>query len=59
MKVNRGFMEGHQPSMAAFVVSLITLMKTIEEILTGIKLKDGSIHKIKMFEDDMNLFIAK
>ena len=59
MKVNRGFMEGHPPSMAAFVVSMIPLMKTMEEILIGIKIKDGSIYKIKMFADDMKLFIAE
>ena len=59
MTINRGFMEGHPPSMAAFVVSMIPLMKTMEEILIGIKIKDGSIHKIKMFADDMKLFIAE
>ena len=59
MKVNGGFLEGQPPSMAAFVVSMITLMKAIEEILTGIKFKDRSIHKMKMFSDDMKLFIAE
>ena len=35
MKVKRGFMEGHPPSMAAFVVGMIPLMKSLEDKLTN------------------------
>ena len=57
MKVERGFMEGHPPSMAAFVVSMIPLMKNLEEILTGVRI-EGKQHRIKLFVDDMKLLIA-
>ena len=55
--VNRGFMEGHPPSMAAFVVSLIPLMKAIEEQMIGIETADHKLHRIKSFADDLKLFI--
>ena len=58
MKVKRGFMEGHPPSMAAFVVGMIPLMKSLEDKLTGIKVDEGERHKIKLFADDMKLFLA-
>ena len=57
--IKHGFMEGHPPSMAAFVCSLIPLMITIEEELAGIRTPDLKIHKIKLFADDMKLFISK
>ena len=41
IKVSRGFMEGHSASMAAFVVSLIPLMKYMDEGLVGIATPDG------------------
>jgi hypothetical protein len=53
----RGFMEGHPPSMAAFVVSLIPLMHSLEERLTGIVTLNAKTHKLKMFADDLKLFI--
>ena len=59
MKVERGFMEGHPPSMAAFVISMIPLMNNLEEVLTGIITPDEKKHKIKLFADDMKLFIRK
>ena len=37
IEVKRGFMEGHCPSMAAFVVSLIPLMTALEDKLQGIE----------------------
>ena len=45
--IKRGFMEGHPPSMAAFVVSMIPLMYTIEEQMAGIVTPNG----IKLFAD--------
>ena len=45
--VKRGFMEGHPPSMAAFVVSMIPLMYAVEEQMSGIVTSNGKIHRIK------------
>ena len=56
--VKRGFMEGHPPSMAAFVVSLIPLMHALEEKVVGIVTPNGKNHKLKMFADDLKLFIG-
>ena len=55
--VNRGFMEGHPPSMAAFVVSLVPMMFAIEEKMTGIVTTNHKLHRIKMFADDLKLSI--
>ena len=55
--VERGFMEGHPPSMAAFVVSLIPMMLVLEEKLKGLTTPDNKIHKYKMFADDLKLFL--
>ena len=55
--VNRGFMEGHPPSMAAFVVSLVPMMLAIEEKMTGIVTMNHKLHRIKMFSDDLQLFV--
>ena len=55
--IKHGFMEGHPPSMAAFVVALIPIMIALEENITGIETEDNRMHKIKMFADDMKLFI--
>ena len=55
--IKRGFMEGHPPSMAAFVVALIPMMIALEEVITGIVTQDGKVHKIKLFADDLKLFI--
>ena len=50
--IQRGFMEGSPPSMAAFVVSLIPLMSSLEEMIAGIVTLDD-----KLFADDLKLFI--
>ena len=50
-------MEGHAPSMAAFVIALIPLMTSLEEGMTGIVTPDYKCHKVKMFADDLKLFI--
>ena len=55
--IERGFMEGHAPSMAAFVIALIPLMTSLEEGMTGIVTPDDKCHKVKMFADDLKLFI--
>ena len=55
--IQRGFMEGHPPSMAAFVVSLIPLMGALEENMVGIMTANAKEHKIKLFADDLKLFI--
>ena len=57
LKVERGFMEGHPPSMALFVVALTPLMIALENILTGITTNDGKKHKIKGFADDLKIFL--
>ena len=57
--VKRGFMEGHCPSMAAFVVSLIPLMIVLEDKLEGIEVTEIGIQKIKMFADDLKVFLRK
>ena len=56
--VERGFMEGHPPSMAAFVVSLIPLMMDLDEKVKGMTTPDGKTHKFKIFADDLKLFIT-
>ena len=55
--LKRGFMEGHPPSMAAFVISLIPLMYDIEKKVSGITLENKT-HRLKMFADDLKLFIS-
>ena len=57
LKVERGFMEGHPPSMAAFVVAIIPLLKALEGNLVGITTLDGKNHKLKSFADDLKLFL--
>ena len=55
--VKRGFMEGHPPSMGAFVISMIPLMYACEEKMTGIVTPSNRNHRIKLFADDLKLFI--
>ena len=55
--IKRGFMEGHPPSMAAFVISLVPLMLSLEGVMSGIITPDDKCHKIKMFADDLKAFI--
>ena len=57
INVKRGFLEGHCPSMAAFVVSLIPLMHALEERLDGIETAGIGRQKIKMFADDLKVFL--
>ena len=59
LKVERGFMEGHPPSMAAFVMAIIPLMIALESVISGITISDGSTHKLKVFADDLKLFLKK
>ena len=54
--VERGFMEGHPPRMAAFVLQLVPLTYALEEVITGIKVNE-KIHKVKSFADDVKLFL--
>ena len=58
ISVERGFMEGHPPSMAAFVIGLIPMMKVLEERLVGIVDAEGKNHRIKLFADDMKVFMV-
>ena len=58
ISVKRGFMEGHPPSMAAFVVSLVPLMLALEEEVQGIVTNGSKRHKIKLFADDLKMFLS-
>ena len=58
LQVKRGFMEGHPPSMGAFVLCLSPLMEALEENLQGIQTQDEEIHRIKGFADDLKLFLS-
>ena len=58
IKVERGFLEGHSPSMAAFVMGLIPMMLALEECLSGIMDSDGNVHRIKLFADDLKAFLS-
>ena len=58
ISVKRGFMEGHPPSMAAFVIGLIPMMQVLEERLGGIEDAEGRTHRIKLFADDMKVFMT-
>ena len=53
----RGFLEGHPPSMVAFVISLIPMMMSLEEVMSGIVTSDKKCHRIKLFADDLKVFI--
>ena len=55
--VKRGFMEGHSPSMAAFVLAAAPLGLAIDQVLEGISTPDGILHKIKTFADDSKLVL--
>ena len=50
-------MEGHPPSMGAFVISMIPPMYACEEKMTGIVTPNNRNHRIKLFADDLKLFI--
>lgn len=51
----RGFAEGSAPSMAAFVISTISLLKGLEEQLDGIRLPDNRLMKVFAFADDQKI----
>ena len=55
--VKRGFMEGHAPSMAAFVLAAAPLGIALEQAVEGIKTPDGILHKIKTFADNSKVVI--
>ena len=57
IEVKRGFMEGHPPSMAAFVIGLIPMMIALEERLRGISDLDGRVHRAKFFADDLKALL--
>ena len=59
LQVERGFMEGHPPRMAAFVVAMIPLLNELEKVVTGITTPDDEVHKVKAFADDLKLFLTK
>ena len=58
IKNERGFLEGHPPSMLAFVISLIPMMLSLEEVMSGNVTRDRKCHKIKLFADDLKGFIG-
>ena len=51
----RGFAEGSAPSMAAYVISTIALIKGLEDQLEGIQLPDNRIFKVFSYADDQKL----
>ena len=51
----RGFAEGSAPSMAAYVISTISLLKALEEQLEGIRLPDNRLMKVFSFADDQKI----
>ena len=55
--VKRGFMEGHAPSMGAFVIAAAPFGHALEEVLEGIETNDGVLHKVKAFADDAKVFL--
>ena len=57
ISVERGFMEGHPPSMPAFVMQMIPLIYHLENSVKGIMV-NGKIHKVKAFADDVKLFLG-
>ena len=54
----KGFMEGHPPSMAAFVTQILPLFYALENILEGIKLGNKT-HKLKGFADDVKVVLRR
>ena len=57
ISVKRGFMEGHAPSMGAFVLAMAPLGHVLEEALEGITTPDGTKHTVKAFADDVKLVL--
>ena len=57
ISVKRGFMEGHAPSMGAFVLAMAPLGYVLEEALEGIITPDGTKHTVKAFADDVKLVL--
>ena len=50
-------MEGHAPSMGAFVIAAAPFGHALEEVLEGIETNDGVLHKVKAFADDAKVFL--
>ena len=57
--IRRGFMEGHPPSMPAFVTAIIPLLVFLERNMKGITLSNGMTKKIFSFADDMKLMLRE
>ena len=57
ISVNRGFMEGNPPSMAAFVTAIIPLLNCLERSVKGITISSGSVKKLFGFADDLKLVL--
>ena len=53
----RGFMEGHPPSMMAYVISTIPLINALETKLTGIKVFN-TLFCSRSFADDTKIFLS-
>ena len=51
-------MEGHPPSMAAFVTQIIPLFSALEKVLDGIKIRN-QIERLKGFADDVKVIIRR
>ena len=57
VSVKRGFMEGHAPSMGAFVLAMAPFGQALLETLEGITTPDGIKHTVKAFADDVKLVL--
>lgn len=56
IKNERGFMEGHPPSMFCFVISIIPLLNVLEKKLLGIEI-GNEVFKLRGFADDLKLIL--
>ena len=54
----RGFLEGHPPSMLAYVISTIPFIRAHESKFVGIKV-ENRIFKLRSYADDLKLFLNK
>ena len=55
----RGFAEGSAPSMAAFVLSTLSLLRGLEDQLEGIRLPDNRLFKVFAFADDQKIALKQ
>ena len=58
IKIEKGFMEGHPPSMAAFVTQIIPLFSALEKVLDGIKIRNQT-ERLKGFADNVKVIIRR